>query len=269
MNGLLMALGFDYPLIRAFCLILVLGVVTWLVSVYKKDGSIVDSVWSILILLAACVYWQSLVNPALRAWVMLGLSVLWALRLSIYITAKHWGKTEDRRYQRIRARNQPYFAFKSLYLVYVLQVLLAWLVALPLYAGFLSAQPWGLGDTVGSLLMLIGLVIESVADQQMATYKAQKTTQLGVLNTGLWRYSRHPNYLGEFCIWWGFYLMAACNGGAWTILSPLLMSVLLIKVSGVELLEKDIAYRLPGYQAYIESTPSFFPRLVPRKPSAD
>jgi steroid 5-alpha reductase family enzyme len=236
-----------------------LAVITWLYSVFKRDVSIVDSLWSILFLAATYTYVRTSDILSPRDALLLVLVAMWALRLAIYLTARNWGQPEDHRYQKIRARNQPNFAFKSLYLVFILQGLLAWIVSLPLLASALSPQPLMWLDGVGIAVVIFGTLFESIADWQLSRFKADASNKGRVLNTGLWRYSRHPNYFGEFCVWWGFYLIAVAAGGWWTLPGPLLMSVLLLKVSGVSLLEKDIGERRPAYRDYILSTNAFLP----------
>lgn len=239
--------------------LLLLGAATWVVSVIKRDVSIVDSVWSLLILLAAAVYAGTLPSDAPRAMAVLALVALWALRLALYIIWRNWGEPEDRRYQEIRARNQPGFEWKSLYLVFGLQAVLAWLVSLSLLAAIGGERPWNWLDTLGVAVVLFGIAFESVADFQLAAFKAQSQNRGRVMDRGLWRYTRHPNYFGEFCVWCGFYVMALGAGGWWAIVSPLLMTLLLLKVSGVTLLEKDIGERRPAYRDYIARTNAFFP----------
>lgn len=236
-----------------------LGAATWVVSVIKRDASIVDSMWSLLFLAAALVY--AAVSPVEgpRPALVLVLLGAWALRLAGYITWRNWGQPEDRRYQEIRARNEPNFAVKSLYLVFGLQGVLAWVVSLPLLAALTSARPINTLDVVAAVIILLGLAGETIADWQLARFSADPTNRDRVLDTGLWRYTRHPNYFFEFCVWWGFYLLALAAGGWWAIVSPLLMSVLLLRVSGVMLLEKDIASRRPDYRRYVERTNAFFP----------
>ena len=238
---------------------LLLAFATWLVSVYKRDASIVDSVWSLLILLAGMVYAATLPERGARSAWVLALAALWALRLAGYISWRNWGEAEDHRYQAIRARNQPHFAAKSLYLVFGLQAVLASVVSLPLLAALASSRLPNLLDALGVAVVVFGLVFETLGDWQLARFKACATSHGRVLDTGLWRYTRHPNYFGEFCVWWGFYVIALAAGGWWTILAPLLMSLLLLKVSGVALLEKDIGERRPEYRAYIARTNAFFP----------
>ena len=185
--------------------------------------------------------------------------MIWSLRLSIYITARNRGKPEDYRYKTIRANNDPGFAFKSLYIVFGLQGVLAWLVALPLLPAIASDSALTTLDLVAATLWLVGFIFEAVGDYQLSRFKAREDSKGRVLETGLWRYTRHPNYFGEFCIWWAFYLFAVTSGGWWTIVSPILLSLLLLKVSGVAMLEKTISKRRPKYDEYIRRTNAFFP----------
>lgn len=254
-------------------LIASLGFATWLASLLRHDVSLVDRTWSIFIAGAAAVYFALLPMPGPRGAWMLALALVWALRLSTYITARNWGHGEDRRYQEIRARNQPNFAFKSLYLVFALQAFLAWTVSAPFFAamsgGAAGARVLGALDVIGLALAAFGIVFEAIGDAQMSRFKADPTNKGRVMDGGLWRYTRHPNYFGETCIWWGFWLVAiggAGLGGVWTIVSPLLMTALLLKVSGVSLLEKNIGERRPAYRDYIVRTNAFFPG-PPRKGS--
>ena len=239
-----------------------LGFLTWIASVLRHDASLVDRTWSIFIVSAAAVYFALLPAPGPRGAWMLALALAWALRLSLYITARNWGHGEDRRYREIRARNEPNFAFKSLYLVFALQAFLAWTVSAPFFAGMAGARPLGALDLIGLALAAFGIVFEAIGDAQMSRFKADAANKGQVMDRGVWRYTRHPNYFGETCIWWGFWLVAlggAGWGGAWAIVSPILMTVLLLKVSGVSLLEKDIGERRPAYRDYIARTNAFFP----------
>ncbi len=243
-------------------LITALGFLTWIASVVQHDVSLVDRTWSIFITGAAAVYFALLPAPGTRGAWMLALGIAWALRLSIYITARNWGHGEDRRYQEIRARNQPDFAFKSLYLVFALQAVLAWTVSAPFFAAMAGSRPLGALDIAGLALAAFGIVFEAIGDAQMSRFKADPAHKGQVMDRGVWRYTRHPNYFGETCIWWGFWLVAlggAGWAGAWSVVSPILMTVLLLKVSGVTLLEKDMAERRPAYRDYIARTNAFFP----------
>ena len=239
-----------------------LGVLTWIASLVQHDASLVDRMWSMLIAGAAAVYAVALPRPDARTFWMLGLVAVWAVRLCVYITARNWGHGEDRRYQAIRARNQPNFALKSLVLVFGLQAVLAWIVSMPFLVGMGGAAPLSVLDYAGIVIAVFGIIFEAVGDAQMATFKRDPRNGGQVMDRGLWRYTRHPNYFGETCVWWGVWLVALSGSGlsgAWTVISPVLMTVLLLKVSGVTLLERDINERRPAYRDYIARTNPFFP----------
>ncbi len=190
---------------------------------------------------------------------MLALVAVWALRLAIYLALRNWDAPEDHRYRAIRARNEPGFRWKSLYLVFGLQALLAWLISAPLAGAIASAAPLGALDALGAALAAFGIVFEATGDAQLARFKADPASAGKVMDRGLWRYTRHPNYFGEFCVAWGFWLLAAAGGAWWTLFAPLLMTLLLLRVSGVALLEKDIGERRPAYRDYVARTNAFFP----------
>lgn len=237
----------------------VMGVLTWIYSLITNDVSIVDSLWSLMFMAAAFVYVISLESFTERNIILLVLISLWALRLSVFLTIRNWGEDEDRRYQEIRNNNQPNFRYKSLYIIFGLQALLAWIISTPFLFAFTSDEVLGGIEAVAILLWLTGFIFESVADFQLYRFKSDDDNKGRVLNTGLWAYSRHPNYFGEFLIWWGFYLFAFSADAWWTIFAPLLMTVLLLKVSGVSLMEKGITERRKEYRSYIETTNAFIP----------
>jgi steroid 5-alpha reductase family enzyme len=247
----------------ALALIATLGVLAWGVSLKLRDVSIVDSLWSLMFVLAAVAYSLSTSQPGPRAWLVLLLVAVWALRLSAYITWRNWGEGEDYRYQEIRKNNEPNFEVKSLFIVFGLQGLLASIVSLPLMAAINGQTALGVLDVLGVLLWAVGFLFEAGGDYQLARFRSNPANKGQVLDTGFWRYTRHPNYFGDFCIWWGFFVLALAAGGWWSVLSPLLMSVLLLKVSGVAMLEKTIKERRPRYSDYLQSTNAFFPG--PRK----
>ncbi len=232
---------------------------TWVLSVYRKNVAIVDSIWSIMFVLAGGVYASSSGPPRARTVLVLSLVAVWALRLSIHITRRNRGQGEDPRYRAIRARNQPNFALKSLYLVFAFQALLAWVISLPLLGSLSSSRPLGWLDTAGTALWLLGFIFEAGGDWQLARFTSDPNNKGRVMDTGLWRYTRHPNYFGDFCVWWGLYLIALGAGAWWSIPGPIIMSVLLLRVSGVRLLERDIVQRRPEYADYIRRTNAFFP----------
>ncbi|MET0382599.1 MAG: DUF1295 domain-containing protein [Burkholderiaceae bacterium] len=238
------------------------GALTWIASLVRRDVSLVDRTWSLMIAGPAIAYALQAAAVEARVAIVLALVVAWGVRLAAYITWRNWGHGEDRRYQRIRARNQPHFALKSLVLVFALQVVLAWIVTAPILAAVAGARPLGALDAAGAAMASIGFVFEAVGDAQMARFKADPRNRGQVMDRGLWGLTRHPNYFGEAVFWWGLWLIAlgaAGSDAAWTAVSPLLMTVLLLKVSGVAMLEKDIADRRPAYRDYIARTNAFFP----------
>lgn len=236
-----------------------LGLLAWAIATARRNVGLVDIFWSLFFLLGAAVYVSLAQSPGTRAWLVLALVMAWALRLAGHLAARNWNAPEDHRYRAIRSRNQPGFAWKSLYLVFGMQAALAWLIAAPIAVAIHSPAPLGAWDALGAGLAVFGIAFETLADAQLARFKADPANAGRVMAQGLWRYSRHPNYFGEFCVWWGLYLVALGAGGAWTAFSPVLMTVLLLKVSGVALLEKDIAERRPAYRDYVARTNAFFP----------
>ena len=236
-----------------------LALVGWLVSLFRKNVTHVDSMWSLFLMLSAYTYALLLNDLTPRMFLVLFLVSLWAIRLCVYLTWRNWGPHEDHRYVAIRQNNEPHFWIKSIYIIFGLQAVLAWIISIPLFGAIESKVLLTRLDVLGGIVFTIGFVWETIADWQLSIFKANTNNKGKVLNTGLWRYSRHPNYFGECCVWWGFYLIAAAAGAWWTIVGPILMTLLLLKVSGVALLEKDIAERRPAYLSYIQNTNAFIP----------
>lgn len=256
----------NWPLyIDGVLIILLLATLTWLLSVFIKDVSIVDSAWSLMFLASAIYYYIFIESVNLRETIFFILVILWALRLATHLTWRNWGEPEDRRYQDIRKKYSPNFALKSLLIIFVFQALLAVIISLPVVSVLgIKSQSANLGimEYAAVLIWFVGFSYESVADWQLAKFKSNNSNEGKVMNTGLWRNSRHPNYFGEFLIWWGFYLYAFSTGPWWIIVSPLLISWLLLKFSGVVMLEETIVKRRPEYQEYIDKTNAFFPGKV-------
>ncbi|MEJ2309263.1 MAG: DUF1295 domain-containing protein [Gammaproteobacteria bacterium] len=246
-----------------------LAFLTWIASVYKRDVSIVDSLWSLLFLAAAL--YSVIAAPAMseKSYFLLGLVAAWALRLSAFLTLRNWGEPEDRRYREIRKRNGPGFGLKSLYLVFGLQALIAWIIFAGLLPGLHSAPAYHWLDWIGLALWVTGFVFETVADLQLYIFNSKPANDGMVLDSGLWRYSRHPNYFGEFLVWWGLFLMVLTTGAWWAVIAPLIMTLLLLRVSGVGLMEKGMTDRRPEYRAYIERTNAFFPGPSKAVPDRD
>ena len=234
----------------------------WLVSLPIRNSSIVDIFWGLGFVLVA---WMSLVDGhgALERKVLTAaLTSLWGIRLAGYLAWRNLGHGEDPRYAKMRRHFGARWPLLSFVIVFVLQACLLWTVSLPLQVAATCASPSSLTalDGIGAVVVLGGVLFESIGDFQLARFKALPGNRGKVMNRGLWRFTRHPNYFGDFCVWWGFYLIAAATGiGAWTIVSPLLMSFLLMRVSGVPLLEKSMRSR-PGYDEYLRQTSAFFPR---------
>ena len=240
-------------------IMLMMAVIAWCYSLYRRNVNIVDSLWPLMFLAAALVYAFRADSLTGGHILLLGLIAIWSLRLSIFLIVRNWNEDEDRRYQQIRANNEPYFNFKSLYIVFGLQALLAWIISTPLLMAMSAAKLSEITVVVAALIWLVGFIFEASADDQLYRFKSNPNNKGKVLNTGVWAYSRHPNYFGEFLIWWAYFLFALSAGAWWSLFSPLLMTLLLLKVSGVSLMEKDIIERRAKYREYIESTNAFFP----------
>ena len=238
---------------------LALAIPVWAVCTLRRNAGLVDIFWSLFFVACAAVYATLAAEVSLRMGLTLTLLMAWALRLAGHLANRNWNAPEDHRYREIRARNEPGFAFKSLYLVFGLQAVLAWIVSAPLAAALVSGAPLGALGLLCAILAFFGIAFEAIADAQLAKFKKKPANRKAVMDRGLWRYSRHPNYFGEFCAWWGFYLLALDGGGAWTVFSPLIMTLLLLRVSGVALLERDIGERRPEYGEYVKRTNAFLP----------
>ena len=245
--------------------IVVLMVATWLVSLALSDVSIVDPVWGLGFVVVA---WVARVvadghGVPLRQNVLVALTTLWGLRLFVHLALRHRGGGEDFRYQRMRRKHGDAFRFTSLYRVFAFQGVMMFLVSMPVQVGQVPGHPAGLGALgyLGIAVWLVGIGFEAVGDVQLTRFRHDPATAGTVLDTGLWRYTRHPNYFGDACVWWGLFLIAAGTGvGALTVGSPVLMTVLLMRVSGVPMLEHSLRRRRAGYDDYIARTSSFIPR---------
>jgi steroid 5-alpha reductase family enzyme len=244
-------------------LLVILGCMTilWLVSLWLKNSSIVDIFWGTGFVIANWVYF--VLTPdgfPLRKWLIGVLVTIWGLRLSLHILRRNWGKPEDFRYQVWRKEAGTRWWWLSFFRVFLLQGILMWIISAPLLAAQRGAKPAHLilFDFLGVIVWGIGFFFEAVGDLQLARFKADPANKGKVMDRGVWRYTRHPNYFGDSAQWWGYYLIAAFAGGWWTLFSPILMTLFLLRVSGVALLEKTLEKR-PGYQEYIRKTSAFIP----------
>lgn len=235
--------------------------VLWALSLRLRDASIVDPWWGpgFVLIGATAAAWAPVVTP--RAVLVLALITLWAARLSVYLLWRRRGHGEDSRYAAMRRHWGARFWIVSLGTVFALQGLLMWIVSWPVQAA-VAAPPSPLGplDGAGVLVWATGMFFEGVGDWQLARFKADPANAGRVMDRGLWRFTRHPNYFGDFCVWWGIFLVALAGGGSWTVVGPVVMSVLLMRVSGVPLLEKSLRRSRPGYAEYVARTSPFFPR---------
>lgn len=235
----------------------------WLLSLRLKDASIVDIFWGPGFALIAWSAWAIGVGGT-RATVAAGLVSLWGLRLGSYLYLRNHGKGEDYRYVAMRRRHGDRFPLVSLYTVFGLQAVVMWVVSLPVQAVQASAPAaLGLLDGLGVALFAVGFLFESVGDLQLARFKADPSNEGKVMDRGLWAWTRHPNYFGDCTLWWGLGCFAFAAGAWWAAIGPIVMSVFLLRISGVTLLERGLKRRKPEYEDYIRRTSSFFP-MPPR-----
>jgi len=259
---------FGLTLASTAATLLVMMAVTFAVAKRAGKHSVVDSAWGVGIALTAVV---SLIvsaghgQPA-RRYLLLSAAVLWGLRLAAYVTWRNHGKPEDPRYRDLLSRAHGHPDLYALRTVYLLQAAILWLACLPVQAGMLERAPAGPLAVIGGLLWLGGFVFESVGDWQLARFKADPAHQGLIMDRGLWRYTRHPNYFGDFCMWWGLFLIAL---GSWaevpTIIAPLLMTFILTRGTGQRLTDQRMAATRTTYADYAARTSGFFP-LPPRRP---
>jgi steroid 5-alpha reductase family enzyme len=240
----------------------------WLLSLPTKNASLADIFWGLGFVLLAWVSFFLSDGYLGRKILATLLTTAWGLRLSLHIAIRNWGHGEDRRYQEWRRKRGNTFWWVSFFTVFLIQAVLLWLVSLAVQLGQISPTPahfTGL-DILGFLVWVAGFSFEAVADWQLARFKADPANRGKVMNRGLWGYSRHPNYFGETLIWWGLFLIALATPlGWWAIISPVVITFLLLKVSGVVLLEKDIAERRPEYSEYLKTTSAFIPWFPKRR----
>jgi steroid 5-alpha reductase family enzyme len=260
----------EYVLLTNLTAIIALLIALWCLSLLLRNASIVDIFWGCGFVVVA---WISLGTSGhlLAQQLLLTIMVsVWGLRLAGYLAWRNIGKPEDYRYAAMRERHGKLFPVVSLFTVFGLQGVLMWIISLPIQVGISQAQGWHAIMAIGMLLWMAGLFFETVGDFQLARFKADPRNQGRVMNRGLWRYTRHPNYFGDFLVWWGFYLVGIeSTSWWWTILGPLLMSFLLIRVSGVRLLESSLRSRVAGYEEYVRDTSAFFPLPPKQSPSPE
>ncbi len=236
----------------------------WCASLRLKNVNLVDLFWGVGFALIGWISLWATGRTTPRTVLLVIMVTVWGLRLASYLAWRNHGKPEDHRYAAMRQKHGKRFPIVSLFTVFGLQGLLMWIIALPIQVGLSKNLSWHVGVAIGVMLWLIGLFFETLGDFQLARFKANPENRGQVMKQGLWRYTRHPNYFGDFLVWWGLYLASAESGSWWwTVLGPLLMTFLLLRVSGVSLLESSLRKRVFGYEQYVRETSAFFP-LPPR-----
>lgn len=253
----------SFPLL-IIVLIFSAATLLWLLSLLLRDSSIVDIAWAPGFALIA---WLSALTSGIlgvRGWLTLILVNTWALRLASHIATRHHG--EDRRYAEMRETHGARWWWWSLFQVFWLQALVCWLISWPLQLAVRASVPLGALDYAGCAIALTGLIVEAIADWQLTRFRRDPSNAGHVMDRGLWAWSRHPNYFGDALMWWGFFLIGfAASSAWWTVLCPLAMTILLLRVSGVSLLEETIVERRPAYADYIRRTSAFVPWPPKRK----
>ena len=242
--------------------IAILMVSTWVISIVVKNASIVDIVWGLGFVVTGWVSFAVGDGDATRSWVLVILVTLWGVRLAAYLARRNIGHGEDYRYKAMRKRYGQRFPLISLLTVFTFQGVLMWVVSLPLQLGQVEESPgFGPIGTMGILVWAVGLFFEAVGDAQLRRFKSDPSNAGRVMSSGLWRYTRHPNYFGDAVVWWGLAIVAAEAGvGVFGFIGAFVMTYLLVRVSGVALLERGLRKRKPDYEDYVRRTSSFFPR---------
>ncbi|MEE3368435.1 MAG: DUF1295 domain-containing protein [Planctomycetota bacterium] len=233
----------------------------WAVSLPCRDASLVDRFWGFGFVLVVWVrFTLHGVNQEPQSLLLPFLVTLWGLRLSGYLTWRNWGQSEDFRYRAMRERHGERFPWVSLLTVFTLQGVVMWVVALPLLLRQDAPLQWNLWQMAGVLVWFIGFAFESIGDLQMARFKSRSENQGQVMDQGLWRFTRHPNYFGNALVWWGLTIVAITGiEQSWILISPAVMTLCLLYVSGVPILESTLAKRTAGYREYIQRTSRFLP----------
>lgn len=241
------------------------GTILWIISLMIKDSSIIDPLWGVLFIIAGWFYFfQTNDGFEARKMILMSLVTIWGLRLSIYLAWRNWGKGEDYRYQKFRKNWGKNYWWGSLIQVFWLQPFLAWLISAVLLGGMIDGNSLNLLDFVGIGVWLIGFLFEAGGDWQLARFKSNPKNKGKLLDTGFWKYTRHPNYFGDSACWWGYGLICAAAGSYFPLVGSALMTFLLVNISGVALLERTLKKSKPGYEEYVRKTNAFLPWL-PKK----
>jgi steroid 5-alpha reductase family enzyme len=255
-------MGFLAIYIQALIVILIIMTILWLISVIIKNVSIVDLFWGIGFVITAVFYFLRTDGFAVRKIILLSLVAIWGLRLSVYLAWRNLGNGEDFRYREFRKKyGEKKYWWISFFQTFLLQGILMWLISAPL----LGAQFYSFKNSLGILdyfafvLWIIGITFEAGGDFQLAVFRANPSNKGKVLDYGFWKYTRHPNYFGDATVWWSYGLFCLASGSYLPVTGSILMTSLIIKISGVALLEKSLTDKKPEYRDYIEKTSPFIP----------
>lgn len=260
-------MSFFHIYFQALLVILILMTTLWIVSVIIKNVSIVDLFWGFGFVMISVFYFIATAGFYPRKILLLALVSIWGFRLSGYLAWRNIGKGEDFRYREFRKKyGENNYWWISFFQTFLLQGILMWLISAPLLGAQFYGQNNQLGifDFAAIVFWLIGISFEAGGDIQLALFKSDPANKEKVLDKGFWRYTRHPNYFGDASVWWAYGLICFASGSYFPVLGALLMTTLIIKVSGVALLEKSLKEQKPLYKEYIEKTSAFIP-WFPRK----
>lgn len=230
----------------------------WLLSLKKNNVTHVDTMWSLFFVLNA-LYFYSVFPASLRSSLIILLVLFWGVRLAIYLTYRNWGKPEDTRYLKIRQNNEPHFRYKSAYIIFGFQAILSWIVGSILFIAIENNHPITWLDNLGFIVILFGIAYESIADYQLMQFKNDIKNRGKLLQSGLWKLSRHPNYFGEILVWWGFFITTLTTGFHYNLIAPLLMTFLILRFSGVTLLEANLTSKFDEYDNYQKKVNTIIP----------
>ena len=262
-------MGFFQIYFQAFFVIMILMTLLWLISIIIKNVSIVDLFWGFGFVLTAGYYFLKTDGPGIRKIILMVLVTIWGLRLSVYLAWRNLGKGEDFRYKQFRKNyGGKRYWWISFFQTFLLQGVLMWMISAPLLGAqfYGHDKPIALFDIIGIILWIIGISFEAGGDYQLARFRSDPLNKGKVLDKGFWRYTRHPNYFGDSSVWWGYGFICIAAGSYLPAIGSLIMTALIIKVSGVALLEKSLKEQKPQYKEYIDKTSAFLP-WFPKKPS--
>ena len=253
---------------QGFLIIMLMMTLLWVASILLKNVSIVDLFWGLGFVLTSAFYFIKTGGYAPRKIILLILVLIWGFRLSLYLAWRNIGKGEDFRYKQFRKKyGEKRYWWISFFQTFLLQGILMWLISAPLLGTqyYKLSSSLCLADYIGIVLWITGFCFETIGDLQLARFKGDPSNKGRVMDKGLWHYTRHPNYFGDSAVWWGYGFFCMASESFLPVLGSILMTALIIKVSGVSLLEKSLKEQKPQYKEYIEKTSAFLPWFPKKK----